>query len=151
LAEGRNAVVTQLREDLNETPAKGFPVGTKFSQTTADGDVGWLAEEGKVGTKTFVITAVIGLREGAWTISALHWAQAMPNNIAYQLTHKGELAIPDAIPDAHNESALANAMRTGFASKPSFVEARSARADTVNFNSTSGERLKGGETIKKIF
>jgi ketosteroid isomerase-like protein len=42
-------------------------------------------------------------------------------------------------------------MRTAFASKPSFVEARSARPDAFNFGSASGERLKGGETIKKIF
>ena len=42
-------------------------------------------------------------------------------------------------------------MRTAFASKPSFVEARSGRPDAFNFGSASGERLKGGETIKKIF
>ncbi|HEY5947259.1 MAG TPA: nuclear transport factor 2 family protein [Kofleriaceae bacterium] len=150
LAEGPTAIVAQLREDLGEPPAKGFSVATKLSQVAVDADVGWLAEEIKVGTKSFVMSAVIGLHDGAWTIGALHWAQAMPNDTAYRLAREGELAIPDAIPDAHDDSPLAIAMRTGFASKSSFVEARSIRADSFNFGSAA-ERLKGGDTIKKIF
>jgi ketosteroid isomerase-like protein len=42
-------------------------------------------------------------------------------------------------------------MRTGFASRPSFVDARSTRAEAINFGSASGERLQGGEMIKKVF
>jgi hypothetical protein len=150
LAEGRDAIVTQLRKDLGTPPAKGFSIATKFSQVASDGEVGWLAEHLEVGNKAFVVTAVVGLSDGAWTIGALHWAQAMPNDTAYRLAREGELAIPDAIPDAHDDSALAIAMRTAFASKPSFVEARSGRADAFNFGSAA-ERLKGGETIKRIF
>jgi hypothetical protein len=150
LAEGRDAIVTQLRDDLGSVPAKGFAVSTKFSQAATDGDIGWLAEEIKVGGKSFVITAVVGHSAGAWTIHALHWAQAMPNEMAYRLAREGELAIPDAIPDKHDDSPLANAMRTGFASKPSFVEARSTRPEAFNFGSAA-ERLVGGETIKKAF
>jgi hypothetical protein len=151
LAEGRDAVVAQLREDVGEAPAKGFEVAAKFTQLASDGDVGWLAEELKVGTKTFVITAVLGRTAGTWTIGALHWAQAMPNDMAYRMARDGDLAVPDAIPDAHDDSALATAMRTAFASRPSFVDARSTRADAFNFGSASGERLKGGEAIKKVF
>jgi len=151
LAEGRDAVVTQLRDDLGTPPARGFDVSTKYSNVAHDGEVAWLAEELRVGSKTYVVTAVAGLRDGAWSIAALHWAEAMPNEMAYRLAREGDLAIPDAIPDAHDDSPLANAMRTAFASKPSFVEARSGRADAFNFGSASGERLKGGEAIKKIF
>jgi ketosteroid isomerase-like protein len=148
LAEGRDAVVAQLRDDLGKPP---FNVTTKYSNVAHDGDIAWLAEELRVGSKTFVVTAVAGIRDNTWVIGALHWAEAMPNAEAYRLAREGELAIPDAIPDAHDETPLAVSMRTAFASKPSFVEARSARADAFNFGSASGERLKGGETIKKIF
>jgi ketosteroid isomerase-like protein len=148
IAEGREAVVAQLRDDLGKPP---FTVASKYSNVAHDGDVAWLAEELRVGGKTFVVTAVAGIRDNTWVIAALHWAEAMPNAEAYRRARDGELAIPDAIPDAHDESPLANAMRTAFASKPSFVEARSARPDAFNFGSASGERLKGGETIKKIF
>jgi hypothetical protein len=148
LAEGRDAVVAQLRDDLGKPP---FNVTTKYSNVAHDGDIAWLAEELRVGSKTFVVTAVAGIRDNTWVIGALHWAEAMPNAEAYRLAREGELAIPDAIPDDHDETPLAASMRTAFASKPSFVEARSARADAFNFGSASGERLKGGETIKKIF
>ncbi|HSD86226.1 MAG TPA: nuclear transport factor 2 family protein [Kofleriaceae bacterium] len=151
LAEGRDTVVAQLREDLGAPPARGFDVATKYSNVAHDGEIAWLAEELRVGNKTYVVTAVAGLRDGAWSIAALHWAEAMPNEMAYRLAREGDLAIPDAIPDAHDDSPLANATRTAFASKPSFVEARSGRADAFNFGSASGERLKGGEAIKKIF
>ena len=75
----------------------------------------------------------------------------MSNDQAYKTARDGTLETPDAIPDAHDESALAKAMRTAFASKPSFVAARSTRADAVNFGSAPGERILGGDSIKKIF
>ena len=75
----------------------------------------------------------------------------MPNAEAYKAARDGTLELPDAIPDTHDESDLAKAMRTGFASKPSFVAARSTRPDAMNFGSAPGERVQGGETIKKIF
>lgn len=148
LAEGRDAVLAQLRDDLGPAPRE---VSAKFSLAASDGNVGWLAQELKVGDNTFVITAVIGLADNAWTIHALHWARAMPNSEAFELARDGELAVPDVIPDTHDESELAKAMREAFASKPSFVEARSTRPEAFNFGSAPGERLKGGESIKKIF
>lgn len=147
LAEGRDSVVAQLREDVGA----GGQVSVKFSHLGQDGDVAWIAEDLKVGDKPFVMTAVLGLRAGVWTIAALHWAVAMPNAMAYKLAREGELAVPDVIPNANDTSPLAAAMRTAFASKPSFVDARSTRADAFNFGSAPGERLKGGEAIRKIF
>jgi hypothetical protein len=147
LAEGRDGVVAQLREDLGQAGS----VAIKFSHDGQDSEVGWLAEELRVGNKTFVITAALRLANGAWTIAALHWAEAMPNATAHRLARDGELAVPDAIPNTNDSSPLADAMRTAFASIPSFVDARSARADAFNFGSAPGERLKGGSAIKKVF
>lgn len=147
LAEGRDAVVAQLRDDVG----RGGAVAVKFAHIGQQGSVAWVAEDLRVGETSFVMTCVLGLRDGFWTIAALHWAEAMPNATAYKLAREGELAVPDAIPDAHDTSPLATAMRTAFASKPSFVDARSTRADAFNFGSAPGERLEGGDAIKKIF
>lgn len=148
IAEGRDAIIAQLRDDIGAAPRE---ITAKFSSAANDGDVGWLAEELRVGDNTFVVTAVLGLADNAWTIHALHWAKAMPNSEAYKLAREGNLAAPDVIPDTHDESELAKAMREAFASKSSFVDARSTRPEAFNFGSAPGERLEGGESIKKIF
>lgn len=147
LAEGRDAVVAQLLADLGGPST----VGVKFAHAGEDGDTAWIAEELRMGSKTFVVTAGLALRDGAWTIVALHWGEAMPNATAYRLAREGNLGVPDAIPNTNDTSELAKAMKTAFASKPSFVEARSTRPNAFNFGSASGERLKGGEAIKKVF
>lgn len=151
LAEGRDAIVAMLRHDLGEPPAKGFEVTSRFSHHGHEADTGWIGEELRVGSKTFVVTAVVALADGAWTIEAIHWAQAMPNDEAYRRARENDLPMPDAIPNAHDESRLAEAMRQGFASKPSFVTARSPRDDGMNFGSAPGERIVGGDNVKKIF
>lgn len=147
IAEGRDAVLAQLRDDIGPAPRE---VSAKFSSSASDGDVGWFAEELRVGDNTFVVTAALGLAGNVWTIHAVHWAKTMPNSEAYKLAREGNLATPDAIPDTHDESELAKTMREAFANKPSFVDARSLRPDAFNFGS-AGERLRGGEAIKKIF
>jgi hypothetical protein len=151
VAEGRDAVVEVVRHDLGTPPAHGFDVTVRFTQLAHTDDVAWIAEELKVGEHTFEITAVAGISDNAWTIAALQIATAMPNETAYRLGRDGQLVMPDAIPDSHDESELAKAMRTAFASKPSFVAARSARADAFNFGSAPGERMIGGDAIKRVF
>jgi hypothetical protein len=146
VAEGADAVAKQVVSDIG----KG-EVTAKFQQTGRDGDVAWVAEELRVGGKTFVTTAAIGLTPAGWTIHALDVSLAMPNTEAYRLAREGDLAVPDAIPDRHDESALAAAMRTAFASRTSFVEARSTRDDAFNFGSAPGERLAHGDAIRKVF
>ena len=146
VAEGRDDVVAQLRKDLGN----GGAVTVKFSHVASAGDVAWIAEELRIGNKTFAISAAASVTEGAWTIGALHWAVPMPNDMAYRLARSGDLAIPDAIPDSHDQSQLATTMATAFSSKPAFVEARSTRPDAFNYGS-AGERLKGGDIIKKLF
>lgn len=147
LAEGRAAVVAQLRADIGG----GGAVSVKFAHWGQDGDSAWLAEELRLGSKTYVMTAALALRDGSWAIGALHWGEPMANVTAYRLAREGNLGVPDVIPNTNDGSELAKVMQTAFASKPSFVDARSTRADAFNFGSASGERLKGGESIKRIF
>jgi ketosteroid isomerase-like protein len=146
IADGADAVAKQLVADVGTGE-----VTARFHQVGRDGDVAWIAEELRIGGKTFVATAAAGLTPAGWSIHALHVALAMPNAEAYRLAREGELAIPDAIPDLHDESALAAAMRTAFASRTSFVDARSTRPDAFNFGSAPGERLTGGDAIRKVF
>ncbi len=151
LAEGKAAVIALLQHDLGTPPAGGFEVSPRFTQSGHEADTGWIAEELKIGGKTYVTTAVVDLRDGVWSIAALQIALTMTNAEAYKAARTGELAVPDAIPDSHDDSPLAKAMRTGFASKPSFVAARSTRSDALNFGSAPGERVLGGDNIRKIF
>jgi hypothetical protein len=147
IAEGRDTVLAQLRDDIGPAPRE---VSAKFSSTGSDGDIGWFAEELHIGDNTFFVTAALGLVDNAWTVRALHWGRPMSDKEARGLAQDGNLATPDVIPNTHDESELAKAMREAFASKPSFVEARSMRADAFNYGS-AGERLRGGESIKKVF
>jgi len=151
VAEGRAAVVETLRHDIGPVPPHGFDVSVRFTQVAHEGDVGWIAEELKLGGNTFELTGAAAISDNAWTFVALHVAIAMPNETAYRLGRDGQLAVGDAIPDSHDDSDLAKAMREAFASKPSFVTARSSRPDAFNFGSAPGERMTNGDAIKKLF
>ncbi|HTR52510.1 MAG TPA: nuclear transport factor 2 family protein [Kofleriaceae bacterium] len=147
LTEGPAAIAAMIAHDAGDHR----DVEVRFSQIGHEADVGWIAEELRVGGKSFVVTAVAELAGGKWTLAALHWASALPNADAYRTARDGSLPVPDAISDAHDTSPLADAMRTAFASKPSFVAARSSRPDAFNFGSAPGERIAGGDAIKKTF
>jgi len=147
VAEGRADVAAMLAHDVGGKAE----ISAKLHQVGRDGDIAWVAEELHAGGKSFVVSYVAGLSNGAWMIAAIHFAVAMPNDIAYKLARDGDLAVPDAIPGQHDESALALAMKTAFASKSSFVDARSTRADAFNFGSAPGEHILGGDAIRKVF
>ncbi len=147
VSEGREAVAAMLVRDLGGKAS----IAARFHQVGREGDVAWVAEELRARGTSFVTTYVCGLRDGQWSIAAIHFALAMTNAEAYKAARDGDLAVPDAIPGRADESALALAMKTAFASRASFVEARSARSDAFNFGSAPGEHVSGGETIKKIF
>lgn len=147
VADRRAQAIAMLRRELGG--AHGVEI--RFSKLGQEGDVGWGAEELAVGGKPYVVTWVAGQGGGAWTIAALCWAVAVPNDTAYRLARDGTLGVPDAVPDTHDDSPLAEAMRTAFASRPSFVAARSARPDAFNFGSAPGERIAGGEAIAHTF
>ena len=147
VSEGRDAVAAMLVKDLG---AKAT-VSAKLHQVGREGDVAWVAEELRAGGKSFVTSYIAGLHDGQWSIAAIHFAVAMPNADAYQAARSGDLAVPDAIPGRTDDSALAVAMKTAFASKSSFVDARSTRSDAFNFGSAPGEHIAGGDAIRKVF
>lgn len=147
VSEGRDAVAAMLVKDLGGKAT----VSAKLHDIGREGDVAWVAEELHAGGKSFLVSYVVGLRDGQWSIAAIHFAVAMTNADAYKLARDGELAVPDAIPGRPDDSALAVAMKTAFASKSSFVDARSTRSDAFNFGSAPGEHIAGGDAIKKVF
>jgi len=147
VAEGRDAVAAMLVKDLGGKAS----ISTKLHEVGREGDVAWVAEELRAGGKSFVTSYIAGLHDGQWSIAAIHFAVAMPNSDAYQLARSGDLAVPDAIPGRTDDSALAVAMKTAFASKSSFVDARSTRSDAFNFGSAPGEHIAGGDAIRKVF
>jgi hypothetical protein len=147
VAQGAQAVAAVVHADLGA----GGPVEVRYAQVGQEGDVAWLAQDVTIGGHPFVLSAVAGLDGGAWTVHALSLAVAVPNDTAHELARDGELSVPDAIPDTHDDSPLAQAMRDALASLPSFVAARSERDDAFNFGSAPGERIRGGRAIAHAF
>lgn len=150
VAQGKAAVMTILRKLIGGDAAAALDVSARFTQTGHEGQVGWFGEELRVGETTFVVSVAAGLRGDAWTIFALHWALAMPNDTAHRLAYSGRLEMPDSIPNGIYDTPLAKAMIMAFSSRPAFVAARSVRPDALNFGSAPGERMIG-ETIKRMF
>ncbi len=150
VAQGRAAVVAMLRKNIGSGATGRTAVAGYFSRIGVDGDVGWFGEEMRVGKTTYVVSAALGLRHGAWSIFALHWALALPNAVAHQLAYRGELEIPDSIPNGRSDLPLAKAMLAAFSSRTAFADARSIRADALNFGSAPGER-SAGESAKRMF
>jgi ketosteroid isomerase-like protein len=156
LGEGREAAIAILRHDLGDPPDGGFGVDAHKLAIGRDGQIAWVAQElgvsaDKRPAKKFVSTAVLAEQNGTWSIVAICLAVAVPNEVAYKTARDGTLPAPDAIPNSHDASPLAEAMRRAFASKPAFVDARSARSDAFNFGSAPGERIVGGDAIRKTF
>lgn len=150
VAQGRASVVAMLRENIGAGPTAHITVAGYYTKTGSDGDVGWFGEELRVGKTTYTVSAAAGLRDGAWTIFALHCALAMPNETAHELAYHGQLEIPDSIPNGRTDTPLAKVMMAAFASRTAFVASRSARPDSYNFGSAPGER-SAGESTTRIF
>ncbi len=156
LGEGREAAIAILRHDLGDPPDGGFGVDAHKLAIGRDGQIAWVAQElgvnaDKRPAKKFVSTAVLAEQNGTWSIVAICLAVAVPNEVAYKTARDGTLPAPDEIPNSHDASPHAEAMRRGFASKAAFVDARSTRSDAFNFGSAPGERIVGGDAIRKTF
>jgi hypothetical protein len=151
VAEGRDAIVKMLRHDLGDPPSAGFKIDASKIAIGREKSFAWIVELVDVAGKRFTISQVVALQDNAWRVLALHWAVALANETAYAQARTGELPVPDAIPDHHDSSTLAQAMRKAFGSKATFVTARATRADAVNVGSAPGERILGGDTIRRAF
>lgn len=150
VAQGREPVTAILRKIVGTESPAPIDVSASAPQIGQDGQIGWFGEELRVGETTFVVTVAAGLRQNAWSIFALHWALAMPNDTAYRLAYSRKLEIPGSIPNGVYDTPLAKAMTAAFSSRPAFVAARSNRPDALNFGSAPGE-LSLGENTKRIF
>jgi hypothetical protein len=157
VAEGRDAVLSQLSRDLGDPPAgHAFTVESKALAVGEDRGHAWIAEQldvGAAGTgpRSFAITELAAVIDGRWQIVALHWASPVDDATAERLAILGRLPVPRRILDRHDGSGeLDQAVRAAFASRAAFADARSERADAFNYGS-GGERAHGGAAIKRIF
>jgi len=156
IAEGRDAVTTQLIVDLGEMPSTGFTISSTALTIGQERDHAWIAEELAVSAvgrpaRTFAISELAAMINGTWQVVALHWAIPVTDATAQRLAILKTLPMPRAIPDRHDGGAdLDAAVRAAFASRAAFADARSERPDAFNYGS-GGERAHGGAGIKRIF
>ncbi len=153
--DGRDAARAILAADIGAT---GQVDVEPLHQTIAhEGTVAWIAEELSVtppsgGARHFTTSMIARETNGKWTIAALTWAVAVPNDIAFKLARDNQLPVPAAVADrASGAPELAAAARAAFVSRDGFVAARSKRADAFNYGSAPGERMIGGESIRRVF
>jgi hypothetical protein len=156
IADGRDAVATQLVHDLGEPPVGGF---TLQSRTLAIGELrnhAWISEELEVAaaghaTRRFAISELAVALDGRWLVVALHWATPVDDATAERRAILGTLPVLIPIPDRDDGAGeLAQAVRAAFASRTAFASARSRRPDAFNLGS-GGERAHGGDAIKRLF
>ncbi|MEO7735367.1 MAG: nuclear transport factor 2 family protein [Kofleriaceae bacterium] len=156
VAEGRDAVTTQLIVDLGEMPSTGFTIASTALTIGQERDHAWIAEELEVSavgrsSRTLAISELAAMINGTWQVVALHWATPVTDATAQRLAILKTLPMPRPITDRHDGSAeLDSAVRAAFASRAAFAEARSERPDAFNYGS-GGERAHGGTAIKRIF
>ena len=156
VAEGREAVTTQLIVDLGEKPSSGFTITSTALTIGQERDHAWIAEELAVTAvgrpaRTLAISELAAVIDGTWQVVALHWATPVPDATAQRLAILNTLPMPHPIPDRHDGTAeLDHAVRAAFATRAAFADARSERPDAFNYGS-GGERAHGGVAIKRIF
>lgn len=154
-AEGRDAVIAQLVHDLGDPPPGGFTVESRAISIGEDRGHAWIAEQldvtGGDESRSFAISELAAVIDGHWQLVALHWATPVDDATAERLAILGRLPQPARIDDRHDGPAeVDQAVRSAFASRVAFAEARSERGDAFNYGS-GGERAHGGVTIRRIF
>jgi ketosteroid isomerase-like protein len=156
VAEGRDAVATQLLVDLGEMPSTGFAIASTAQSIGQDRDHAWITEELQISatgrpSRTIAVSELAAVIAGTWQIVALHWATPVPDATAQRLAILKTLPMPHPIADRHDGTdELARAVRAAFASRAAFAEACSERDDAFNYGS-GGERAARGPGIKRIF
>jgi len=157
VAEGRDALEAQLRNDLGEIPPEGLIVESKFLAAAEHAGHAWIAEELEISApgaapRRFTITQLAQSEGGTWTVLAWHWAHPVPDAIAERMAILGTLPTPRAVPNQHDGlPELDKAVRAAFASRAAFTAARSEHPEAFNFGSAPGERVIGGAAIKRLF
>ena len=155
LADGRDGALAVLARDVG---AVG-PVGVEATHTTIahDGKLAWIGEElaltPAAGAARHYVTTVIATQAGGkWVVAALTWAVAVPDKTAFHLARLAQLPLPAPVADrTMGATELAEAARAAFGSRDGFAAARSKRADGFNYGSAPGERMVGGDGIRRAF
>ncbi len=155
VADGRDAVVTQLLHDLGEPPAGGFTVESRAIAIGEDRGHAWIAEQLEVTAgrevRSFAISELAAVIDGGWRVVALHWATPVADATAQRLAILSRLPVPARIADRRDTGGeLDRAVRAAFASRTAFADAHSERPDAFNYGS-GGERAQGGAAIQRIF
>jgi SnoaL-like domain len=156
VAEGRDAVTSQLIVDLGELPPRGFTITSTALAIGQERDHAWIAEELEVSavgrpSRTLAISELAAMINGTWQVVAIHWATPVADAIAQRRAILKTLPMPRPITDRHDGTVeLDRAVRAAFASRAAFADARSERPDAFNYGS-GGERAHGGAGIKRIF
>jgi hypothetical protein len=157
LARGRAAVVAAVRRDLGTPPSDGFAIDASALQLGTAHDHAWITELVEVRAsgqpaRRFSLAVLAANLTGRWVVIAWHWGVAVPDALADRLAAAGKLPRPVAIPDHRDGPVELDAsVRAAFASRHAFIDALSDRADVVNIGSGPGERIRGGEAIKRVF
>ena len=142
--------------DLGAPPAEGFTVTPSGLEIGEEGGHAWIAEEleisGNSERRRFTITMLAAQLNGAWRIVAWHWAVRLPDETVELLAERGDLPIPEGFDDRIEAPAeAAEAFRSAFSSTESYSLAISPRATSFNFGSAPGERIQGGDAIRRVF
>ncbi len=157
VAEGKDAVLLQLREDLGELVRDGATVELRFSASGEAHDHAWIALELEVSapgrsTRRFAVTELAARVGGAWTVVAWHWAIPVLDKTAERMALLGTKPVPKAVPSVlTGPQELEAAVRAAFGSRRAFAAARSEHEDAFNFGSGPSERIVGGAAIKRVF
>lgn len=157
LAEGRDALITQVERDLGELPANGFSVESKFSAIGEQGNHAWIALELEVSApgaspRRFAITELAAVLDNQWQVVAWHWAIPVSDATAERLAILGTLPKPVPVPNLSTAPKdIEAAVKTAFSSREAFAAARSEHVDGFNFGSAPNERIVGGARVKKVF
>ncbi len=149
-------VAAAFAADLGAPPGDGFVITPSGTEIGEEGNHAWIAEELEVGAgpevRRFAITLLATRPREVWRVVAWHWAVRLPDETIDALVEAGDLPIPEGFDDRLEAPPDAvEVFRAAFYSTESYALAVSPRITSFNFGSAPGERLKGGDTIRRVF
>ncbi len=157
VAEGKDAVELQLRKDLGDLVQGGATAQVRSSSVGEERDHAWIALDLEISARNrparrFAVTQLAARIGGAWTVVAWHWAIPVLDKTAERMAVLGTKPTPKAIPSVlTGPKELEDAVRAAFGSRRAFAAACSGHPRGFNFGSGPGERIRGGEAVRRVF
>ncbi len=156
ISRTREALAAAFAADLGAVPADGFVVTPSGLEIGQEGTHAWIATELDVvdgdERRRFAVTLLATAVDDAWKIAAWHWAVRLPDETIEAMAEAGDLPIPEGFDDRIDAPAeAAEAFRAAFSSTDNYGLAISPRVTSFNFGSAPGERIKGGDAIRRVF